>query len=81
MIAACVASNCLLIFNHLAMKQTHYRMGEVVEVPPTTPAERERDIKHALWRHNAVFAAEKAALLLFVLESILIAGYVWTLPR
>lgn len=84
LIGLCVVSACLLVLNHWAMKSTYHRIGEVmadadqgVGVPKQ---ERARDEVQALRRHRLVQFSEKACLLLFVTEVLLIAVFVYRLP-
>jgi hypothetical protein len=85
LIAFCVVSACLLVFNHWAMKVTYYRIGEVmadadrgVSVPE---AHRERDRAQALRLHRLVRVSERACLLLFIAEVLIIAVFVYGLPH
>jgi hypothetical protein len=80
LIGASVVSCCLLVFNHLAMKATYHRMGEVITGSEVTQKERERDLRHALWRHRALRISETACLALFLIEVALIAVFTYTLP-
>lgn len=78
-IVACAISSCLLIFNYLAMKLTYHRIFEFISNPkkPLTNEDRKRDIQVALWRNKAVYISETVTLILFILEVLCIAVFVW----
>jgi len=81
LIVCCVISVCLLVLNHVGMKYTYYRMGEVIAKggEGLSPQQKERDLKVANTWHRVVRFAEGAALFLFVVEVVSILIFTFSL--
>jgi len=81
LVGSCVVSICLIVFNHVAMKSVYYRTGEVLAQADRghnlSDAERTEDLRRAERRHTAVTVCENLALVLFVFQVLLVAGFVY----
>ena len=78
LIAACLLSLVMLVYNFLATKVTYYRIGQVVtnEDDDLSEEKRRRDISTALFRHRCIAVSEKACLLLLLVEAGLVVAIV-----
>lgn len=81
LVAACVLSLVLLVYNFLVTKLTYYRIGQVVadEADELSEEERNRDIRTALFRHKCITYSERACLVLLLVEAGLVVAIVSTI--
>jgi hypothetical protein len=78
LVAACVLSLVLLVYNFLATKVTYDRIGKVVadEANGLPVEERRSDIRTALFRRNFITCSERACLVLLLVEAGLVLAMV-----
>ena len=83
LIFCCVASVCLLVLNHVAMKRIYFRMGEVITGIATelTEKRKEQDLKTADRWHKVQKFGEGASLFLLVVEVMLVLLFTFSLSN
>ena len=71
---SCVISLILIVYNFVAMKQTYYRIGEILadENTELTNEQREKDINKALSRQKIIIFYENSCLFLLLFEAAMV---------
>lgn len=74
LIAGCVCSLALLVYNHVATKSVYFRIGEVLsdEGEDLSDEKRRTDIQNTVKLHRRVRFSENACLTLLVIEAALV---------
>lgn len=80
-VVLCVISCCLMVFNHFAMKASLSHSSKLMDLERLlTPEEEKRDAVIHLRRHRAINISENVTLVLFIVEILGIALFVFSHP-